>query len=93
LPDAQKPRRFQRLWTLKEAYLKALGTGISGGLGSMTFRFEGDGVRFERQADAGAALWQFGEFEIDGEFLAAIACRPPAGTLGVTLRDYLPGNP
>lgn len=93
LPEADKPRRFQRLWTLKEAYLKGLGTGISGGLGSMTFHFDEGGVRFERPADADAAYWRFSELEIDGEFLVAVACRPPAGHLAVRLHDYLPDIP
>jgi 4'-phosphopantetheinyl transferase len=88
LPPGQQPRRFQRLWTLKEAYLKAVGTGISGGLGSMTFHFE-DAIRFERSDDADATRWQFREFEIEGEYLGALACRAAAGApLIVNLRDF-----
>ena len=33
-------RRFLRLWVLKEAYLKALGVGISGGLDTLQCRIE-----------------------------------------------------
>ncbi|HUQ08940.1 MAG TPA: 4'-phosphopantetheinyl transferase superfamily protein [Steroidobacteraceae bacterium] len=91
LPPGEQPRRFQRLWTLKEAYLKALGTGISGGLGSMTFHFE-KGVRFERQGDPEAGCWQFHEFEIGAEYLAAVAGRTAVDApLTVSLRDYPAG--
>jgi phosphopantetheinyl transferase len=34
------PQRFRMLWVLKEAYLKALGVGISGGLESLECRIE-----------------------------------------------------
>jgi 4'-phosphopantetheinyl transferase len=89
LPEADKPRRFQRLWTLKESYLKAVGTGISGGLASMTFHFEPE-VRFEHAGDAEAARWQFREFTIDAEYLLALAWldRESDAALQVTLRDF-----
>jgi 4'-phosphopantetheinyl transferase len=73
LPADERPRRFQRLWTLKEAYLKAIGTGVTGGLGSMTFHVGPDGVSFECAGDAAAARWVFREFDVDGDFLLALA--------------------
>jgi 4'-phosphopantetheinyl transferase len=90
LPAIDQPRRFQRLWTLKESYLKAVGTGISGGLGSMTFHFEPGGVRFERDDDEAAARWQFREITVDDEHLVAIACLDPdsQAPLQVRLRDF-----
>ena len=75
LPAALQPERFLRLWTLKEAYLKAIGTGISGGLGSMTFHLDARGITFERSTDPGASSWWFGQFTVGTEHLLAIACR------------------
>jgi 4'-phosphopantetheinyl transferase len=89
LPAEEQKRRFQRLWTLKEAWLKAVGTGIAGGLSSMTFHFENDTPRFERAADPEASRWAFREFEVDGGYRVALACLAAAAPT-VTLRDYLP---
>jgi 4'-phosphopantetheinyl transferase len=90
LPEADKARRFQRLWTLKESYLKAVGSGIGGGLDRITFTFENGGLRFEHAEDADAAHWQFREFTIDGQYLVALAYldRDSAQPVQVTLRDF-----
>ena len=84
LPRDAQPRRFLRLWTLKEAYLKAIGSGITGGLGSMTFRLDNRGVSFERAADPDASRWWFGQFSAGAEHLLAIACRSRACPAQVT---------
>ena len=88
LPAEEQPRQFKRLWTLKEAYLKAIGTGVIGGLASMTFHLDGETVRFERAADPDARRWLFHELEIDGGFLAALACLPPGAPPAMRLREY-----
>ena len=90
LPPGQQPLRFQRLWTLKESYLKAIGTGVVGGLGTMTFHFEEEGVRFERAADPDAARWQFREFAVPEGYLVALAWLDRAGAAPatVTLREF-----
>jgi 4'-phosphopantetheinyl transferase len=90
LPPERRARRFQRLWTLKEAYLKALGTGIAGGLGSMTFHFDAADVpRFERANDPEAARWIFRELE-SGDHHVAIAVLGAAAAPApvITLREY-----
>ncbi len=89
LPAEEQARRFQRLWTLKEAWLKAMGTGISGGLASATFHFENGAPRFEHVSDPEAPRWTFREFEVSGGHLVALACLAPDAPV-VTLRDYLP---
>lgn len=92
LPAEEQARRFRRLWTLKESYLKATGTGVAGGLGSMTFHLERESVRFERAADAAASHWVFREFQVD-EFLLALAFRNRAGdSPRVNLRPFPAGE-
>ena len=51
--EADPDRRFQMLWVLKEAYLKALGVGLAGGLGSLECRIEPPSI--EARVVAGAA--------------------------------------
>jgi len=51
--------RFVELWTLKEAYVKAVGTGLSRPLDTFSFAFTGrSGLRFE-SALGDAATWDF----------------------------------
>jgi len=93
-PDAQ-PRRFLRLWTLKEACLKAMGTGLAGGLGRMSFLFDSaDDFRFERADDPDAARWQFQQFEIGAAHVLALAVLPQVNgeQLRVTWREFRAGS-
>jgi 4'-phosphopantetheinyl transferase len=86
LPEDAQPRRFLRLWTLKESYLKAVGTGIAGGLDRMTFRIDDEGAcTFERADDTQAGRWSFSQFDIDARHFVALAQLParesPAGAI------------
>ncbi len=56
--EADPDRRFQMLWVLKEAYLKALGVGLAGGLGSLECRIEPP--RIEARVAGGAAAPNLG---------------------------------
>jgi len=91
LPAAMQPRRFLRLWTLKEAYLKAIGTGIAGGLGSMTFRVDAGAPTFERASDPGAPHWSFAQFDVDGHLLA-LACHAAGRAIDVDWREFTGGD-
>ncbi len=53
------PESFYRLWVLKEAWLKARGSGLSGGLGSLSLRI--DEPHIAARADDGDAgmLWLY----------------------------------
>ncbi len=91
LPPEQQPRRFLRLWTLKEAYLKAVGVGIAGGLDRMTFGLdETAAITFERDEDPRAKRWVFREFSTGG-YLLALAYLDPVNDAGSepALHEYL----
>ena len=91
LPSEEQSRHFVRLWTLKEAYLKAVGTGIAGGLDRMSMLFSSDDeFTFERADDGAAARWQFRQYEIGLEHVLALAVLPPSdiALTRVTLREF-----
>ena len=91
LPPEARPRHFLRLWTLKEAYLKAMGEGLPGGLDRMTFTLDADGViGFEHADESQTGGWEFREFS-PGGFLLALAFLDAAGSAAdVRLREYRP---
>ncbi len=62
LPPEERGDRFIALWVLKEAYVKALGRGLSLPLNGCSFRLEGQRVRLENPAAGTGAPkeWNFG---------------------------------
>jgi 4'-phosphopantetheinyl transferase len=83
LPPEARALRFLRLWTLKEAFLKATGEGVSGGLARATFRFDDDDLTEFRGDGADAADWAFHECRPPGYLVAlahprlSVASAPP----------------
>lgn len=86
--DRQGPA-FMRLWTGKEAVLKALGLGLSFGLHRLRFELDDQGQAGRLRtidADAGAAgLWQLHRFEPAAGHVAALAWQGPA----LRIRSFL----
>jgi 4'-phosphopantetheinyl transferase len=76
-PDRQRDTFF-RLWTLKEAYIKATGEGLSRPLDSFSFALDPVAISFDPDAAAEASQWQFIEQRPTHRHLLALAIRHPA---------------
>ncbi|MFJ1755864.1 4'-phosphopantetheinyl transferase family protein [Kitasatospora sp. NPDC088134] len=82
LPEPERERRLLRLWTLKEAYTKALGQGMR--LGFTEFGFGPDDATLLTPDGGPAAYdeWAFGTHRLERGYLVSIACHD-AGHRGV----------
>ena len=81
LPPADRPAGFLRLWTLKEAFIKATGEGLARDLASFWFEPELPRIHFEPHDEDAAGDWQFEQRVTDGGFIASA---------GIRRRDRLP---
>ncbi len=65
-------KRFFEIWTLKESYIKALGTGLSTDLRSIEFEFtENNLIGFSCPCNQ----YVFWQFEIEGRYVGALCCQ------------------
>lgn len=75
LPPAAVDEAFLSFWTLKEAYIKAIGKGLAQPLDSFAFSLEPPAIRFEPGVEDDAADWLFRQFRPTPRHLMALALR------------------
>jgi 4'-phosphopantetheinyl transferase len=74
--------RFTMLWTLKEAFLKAIGDGLTRPLSESTFELGHDGaIRFTTAIRLEPAEWSFAVYRPRHDVFMSVAAHMPAGTL------------
>nr|WP_294549493.1 4'-phosphopantetheinyl transferase superfamily protein [uncultured Rhodopila sp.] len=94
LPVEEQPAGFVRLWTLKEAFIKATGEGLSRDLASFLFRpVVPPRIAFAHQSPAVAAgEWWFEQRIIDSVFMAAVGLHTAGGHATITWREADAGS-
>jgi 4'-phosphopantetheinyl transferase len=78
LPADERPRGFLRLWTLKEALIKATGEGLSRALDSFWFEVFPPRLHFA-PSDGTETQWRFEQKIVDDTFVAAAGLRLAPG--------------
>jgi 4'-phosphopantetheinyl transferase len=90
IPAAQQLTRFVEYWTLKEAYIKARGLGLSLAVGHVAFDLQmppAVNVAFAPELRDDPSFWHFVHVRLTpGHILAVAAHRPPATKLNFDLR-------
>ena len=93
IPQTDRMRAFFRAWVAKEAYLKATGDGLAGGLKSLEVELT-DGTNIcatSIQGDAQpVSWWQFRSFDVREGIFGAVAVETMDRELGLEVRQIDP---
>lgn len=81
LREEQRGAAFFAIWTLKEAFVKGIGRGLSFPLDAFCFELEANRlVAFRPLADFVAPDWHFHQFDLGDRHCGALAVQTPADT-------------
>ena len=89
-PD-DRLRVFLEFWTLKEAYIKAIGKGLAAGLATFAMQLdEPPTVVFATDSHGDSADWHFRRLHLADTHLAALAVRHRGATPSIVIRETVP---
>ncbi|MFF3487426.1 4'-phosphopantetheinyl transferase family protein [Streptomyces sp. NPDC002701] len=74
LPEKRRTAALLRLWTLKEAYTKAIGQGLRLGFTEFGFGTDGAGLLNPEGQPASRGEWGFTTHQVLGRYLLSVAC-------------------
>jgi len=78
LAEVQRPLGFFKLWTMKEAFIKATGKGVSQGLDTFVMGFDPLRVTFPDPSKTESGPWRFAQEAVGNTHLLGVAWRGPA---------------
>ena len=84
-----RARRFFEYWTLKEAYIKALGVGLAQPLRELTFTIQPGGVATVSTAEHGGP-WLLRTYEPVGGYLLSVALQSTASEVRLRMEERTP---
>lgn len=75
--EGDRLRLFYQLWTLKEAYLKACGLGLSRPMTTVEFDVRATSPALAESRPRDGRAWQFDQWSVGDEYLVALAVGAP----------------